>query len=367
MSETQFIEQAQDPNRVLAVEDKQLTVPDLYMVIQEPYDSSKLRERTIGFNAKSVVINNLSGQWFYAPFLATWIPPFIIGMTKNIPGGTQKASVIAETPVGQTSSPTAGQYVTLNFYSLNLSPDPGIIIGNVGGGSVSALAEGQYNGTLPVLADGAIAPLQLGSRGSQRVEIFGASSNANVGVYSTNSDNVNGQSALNVAASTYVLGVTGLWQRARDVVGVGVDAAAGTGIQAQGNFAFNSTTWDRVYNNFRTGLLSPAARTASVATPDQVNRNGKGVRVFIDVTAIVASPSMVATIQAKDEVSGQYVDLLSSVPIVAVGITMLTIYPGITPAANVSLSQVLSRGWRVNLVNADADSITYSVTSETLL
>jgi len=85
------------------------------------------------------------------------------------------------------------------------------------------------------------------------------------------------------------------------------------------------------------------------------------VHVIIDVTAITATPSVVATLQGKDPVSGNYYNLLVGVAIVATGTTVLKIYPGITALANASANDVLPRTWRVNLVHADTDSITYSV------
>lgn len=51
-------------------------------------------------------------------------------------------------------------------------------------------------------------------------------------------------------------------------------------------------------------LLASAARTATVATADQPNPECRGVHVIIDVTAVTSTPSVVATIQGKDEVTG---------------------------------------------------------------
>ena len=108
-------------------------------------------------------------------------------------------------------------------------------------------------------------------------------------------------------------------------------------------------------------LLASLARTASVNTPDQVNPGHRGLHLIIDVTSITLTPSVVPTIQGKDPLSGKYYDLLVGVAIIAIGTTILKVYPGIAASANVAASDILPSIWRVQFVHADADSITYSV------
>ena len=69
------------------------------------------------------------------------------------------------------------------------------------------------------------------------------------------------------------------------------------------------------------------------------------------------------TIQGKDPLSGKYYDLLVGVAIIATGMTILKVHPGITASANISASDMLPLIWRVQFVHADADSITYSVSA----
>lgn len=111
-------------------------------------------------------------------------------------------------------------------------------------------------------------------------------------------------------------------------------------------------------------LLASAARTATVATSDQSNTEHRGAVVIINVTAASATPSVVATIQGKDEVSGAYYTILASAAITGTGTTVLRVYPGLTAAANTVANDVLPSTWRVNLVHADTDSITYSVAAQ---
>lgn len=111
-------------------------------------------------------------------------------------------------------------------------------------------------------------------------------------------------------------------------------------------------------------LLASAARTATVATADQSNNDYRGVHVIIDVTASADTPSVVATIQGKDEVSGKYYTILASAAITGSETRVLRVFPGATNASNLTANDILPSTWRVNLVHADTDSITYSVAAQ---
>jgi hypothetical protein len=108
-------------------------------------------------------------------------------------------------------------------------------------------------------------------------------------------------------------------------------------------------------------IFASAARTATVNGDDILNDDARGVVVVIDCTAIAASPSVVFTIQGKDEVSGKYYTILASAAITGTGTTVLRVYPGLTASANVTVSDVLPHTWRVIATHGDADSITYTV------
>lgn len=141
-----------------------------------------------------------------------------------------------------------------------------------------------------------------------------------------------------------------------------------SGLLTQSNlFAFNGATWDRQRGNVSATLLASAARTASANSADQVNYNGCGVRVSIDVTALTGVPSITVAIKTKDSASGVYTTALASAAITAIGHTELTVYPGLPATANVSANAILSRTWRVEAAHSTADSITYSVSADTLL
>lgn len=148
--------------------------------------------------------------------------------------------------------------------------------------------------------------------------------------------------------------------------GVAGNVSNGLDVRA-GMHAFNGATWDRQRNNHELTLLASAARTATVSSVDQTNYNCRGVVIFIDVTAIAATPSVTFTIEGKSSLSAEYYTILTSAAVVATGNTVLRAYPGLTAAANTVANDVLPRIWRVTATHGDADSITYSVSANLIV
>lgn len=138
-------------------------------------------------------------------------------------------------------------------------------------------------------------------------------------------------------------------------------------IAASVNYLFDGTQFDRARNNTQETVLASAARTASVDSTDFTNHNAKGLHIIVNVSAITATPSIIAAIQGKDPVSGNYYDLLVGTAITTTGINVLKIYPGIGQIANGAASDLLPRIWRVSIAHADVDSITYSVGANLVL
>lgn len=110
-------------------------------------------------------------------------------------------------------------------------------------------------------------------------------------------------------------------------------------------------------------LYASAARTATPTAAVVQTSRVKALRLFIDATAVTATPSVVVTVDAVDSVSGKVHNLLTSAAITAVSTTVLNIGPGVTPAANLAANAYLGDSVRVTLTHGDADSITYSVTA----
>lgn len=106
---------------------------------------------------------------------------------------------------------------------------------------------------------------------------------------------------------------------------------------------------DQESNHDKAALLTLMAQAAGTVNGlDQVNVNGRGVQVGVNITALTGtSPSVTVMIQGKDAASGVYYNLLQSAVLTATGFTLLTLYPGAPSTANVSSPQVLPATWRV--------------------
>lgn len=126
------------------------------------------------------------------------------------------------------------------------------------------------------------------------------------------------------------------------------DAMPAPNIVAENPALWNGATMDRQRGNVDSTLVTLSAASASGNSADQVNVNGRGVQLVIDVTAITGTtPSITVTIQGKDAASGKYYTLLQSAAISTVSTNLLTIYPGGLNAANVASPTVLPRTFRV--------------------
>lgn len=143
-----------------------------------------------------------------------------------------------------------------------------------------------------------------------------------------------------------------------------VDASGNAKVTAL-RYGYNGTAFEETQHNLDLTLLASAARTVTTDSADQTNRNGRGVLVTVDVTAITLTPVLTPNIQCKDVLSGKYENLLTaSVTITATGTHTYMVYPGVG-AASGDVTQVagfpLCRTWRVSITHGDTDSATYSV------
>jgi hypothetical protein len=89
---------------------------------------------------------------------------------------------------------------------------------------------------------------------------------------------------------------------------------------------------------------------------DQQNLGRRGLKLTVDITANAGAFTFTVTIQGKDPLSGKYYTLLQSAALAANGTTILTVYPGVTPAANVAVSDVLPSTWRVSVTLATSNA-----------
>lgn len=108
-------------------------------------------------------------------------------------------------------------------------------------------------------------------------------------------------------------------------------------------------------------ILGSAARTATTNSSDIPNEGSKGGHFLVDVTSITDSPSIVVHVQGKDPTSSGYYDILVGTAITATGLVVFKVYPGIDTDYGDAANDILPSVYRVRVVHADADSITYSV------
>lgn len=111
-------------------------------------------------------------------------------------------------------------------------------------------------------------------------------------------------------------------------------------------------------------LFASASRTATVATEEQHNLRARGVIATINITS-AGSGSVKLVVQRWDPVS-DWVTLADTANLTTDGATSLTVYPGLTGSANVVVSAVIPRKWRVQVTHNNANAITYSVGISTL-
>lgn len=126
-------------------------------------------------------------------------------------------------------------------------------------------------------------------------------------------------------------------------------------------------------------LLASAARTATPPSIEfksgqftEPNSNASFIKIpfdklinahiIIDVTVDPALASVQPVLEAKDQTSGKFYDLIASIAaITAVGTTVLKLGPDIITAANLAAQDFIPDDVRLTLTHADGDSITYSV------
>ena len=118
-----------------------------------------------------------------------------------------------------------------------------------------------------------------------------------------------------------------------------------------GGGLFNGTTYDRTRSNLDVALLTYASASVGSNSADQLNVNAKGIQLGLNITAASGTgPTITVFIEGKDFASGAYYTLFTSSALSATaGFTLISMYPSLTPAANVA-AQVLPRIWRARAV-----------------
>lgn len=129
-------------------------------------------------------------------------------------------------------------------------------------------------------------------------------------------------------------------------------------------------TGDRLYINNAIEVLNHAARTATPTVVVQSPNAAatfipRGIHVFLNVTALAATPSIVLTIQGFQNLGTVFsYPQLVSLPITTIGIYIYKVAPGITALPNLSAADYIADFWSIEVAHANADSITYGVTAK---
>ena len=115
-------------------------------------------------------------------------------------------------------------------------------------------------------------------------------------------------------------------------------------------------------------VFSSSSRTATENSSDMEQIGFKGVRLFLDISAVTGTtPTLDVKVQAKDKLSGNYIDLTGAVfaQKTSTGTDYLTIYPGIGETANEAISDLVPNTWRaVATIGGTTPDFTFSLTAE---
>lgn len=117
--------------------------------------------------------------------------------------------------------------------------------------------------------------------------------------------------------------------------------------------------------NTAESLLVAAARTTTFTSSDLVNRNGRGLRVVLDMTT-VGTASVTVTINGKDPVSGKYYLLLSGAAVITNSTNVYQLFPGAPVTTNVSANTQLPQTYQVVVTANNANAATYTVSADVL-
>lgn len=111
-------------------------------------------------------------------------------------------------------------------------------------------------------------------------------------------------------------------------------------------------------------IFSTATRAAATYTSDPIhNAQARGVRLYCLIGDDGAAGTVTAEIQTKDPVTDTWLRIPGAVTAALVTSATpqaLTVYPGITTAANVDVNNVLGAEWRVVAVVA-ANDVAFSI------
>jgi hypothetical protein len=106
-----------------------------------------------------------------------------------------------------------------------------------------------------------------------------------------------------------------------------------------------------------------AERTTAQTFEPQKHRNTKhrGIRLWLNVTAITATPGLTMSIFGKWRLEDAMASLLADAAVTTATTSELWLWPGAATTANVSANLYLPPYWDVRIAVADADPATYEI------
>ena len=102
-----------------------------------------------------------------------------------------------------------------------------------------------------------------------------------------------------------------------------------------------------------------------ITSSDQVNTNFRGLILGINLTT-VTSASVVVALRGKDAASGQYYTIFQSAALTTVGLTELTVYPGIA-ASGTAFASPLPATWNVQVSITGSSAVVSGTVGASLL
>ncbi|GEM_PF-4289009 len=162
--------------------------------------------------------------------------------------------------------------------------------------------------------------------------------------------------------------------RALTMAPVSGDGDTANGVLAVHPMLHNGSSYDHQRNNLEATLLAANARTAEPSIADQVNYNGRGVLLYLSVTANPNNgDTLQIALQWKDPASGNYVNLAAPAASALGGVAgrlALLYYPGAGVAAgavptgcglDAQYPGVLPRTWRPRVIHSGSGAWTYAL------
>jgi hypothetical protein len=147
------------------------------------------------------------------------------------------------------------------------------------------------------------------------------------------------------------------------LVTASLDAQSVLNILAASPGLYNGATIDRMRNNTDVTLLASAARAATQTSADQVNYNGRGIKMWVDITS-AGTATLTPAILGKDPASGKYISIITSAALSSNNTYTYTIYPGAAgPGTSPTFfaNDILPRTFQIVTTYGGSGNITYSV------